>query len=86
MAIDGVVRCTTSDAINTSYNDDEFNPVDGELVEAADGLAAFLEAHLALENGISNPQLRKAVQEKRSINGTKIIAGIKFGQVYECFW
>jgi len=86
VTIDGVVRSTTSDAINTLYNDDQFNPVDGELVEGADGLAAFLEAHLALENGISNPQLQKAVQEKRSTNGTKIIAGIHFGRVYECFW
>jgi putative hydrolase of HD superfamily len=86
VTVDGVVRSTTSEAINASYNGDQFNAVDGELVEAADELAAFLEAQLALENGISNPQLQKAVQEKRSTNGTKSIAGINFGRVYERFW
>lgn len=86
VTIDGVVRHTTSDAISASYNSDQFSPVDGELVKAADELAAFMEAYLALENGISNPQLKKAVQEKRSTNRTKIIAGINLGRIYECFW
>jgi 5'-deoxynucleotidase YfbR-like HD superfamily hydrolase/competence protein ComGF len=85
VTIDGAVRHTSSDAINRSYNDDRFNPIDGELVKAADELAAFMEAFLAIENGISNPQLQKAVQEKRSTNRTKSIAGINLGRVYECF-
>jgi putative hydrolase of HD superfamily len=65
VTVDGQVRHTTSDAITASCDDDRYNPVDGELVKAADDLAAFMEAYLALQNGISNSQLQTAVQEKR---------------------
>jgi putative hydrolase of HD superfamily len=59
--IDEQLRRTTSDRINASYNDDSYSPIDGELVKAADDLAAFLEAYLALQHGISNAQLQTAV-------------------------
>lgn len=69
--------------INTSYNHNHFNPVDGELVKAADDLAAFMEAHLALENGISNPQLQAAVHEKQLRYKNRVIAGINLFDIYE---
>ena len=83
VTIDGRVRRTTSDMINTSYNHNHFNPVDGELVKAADDLAAFMEAHLALENGISNPQLQAAVHEKQLRYKNRVIAGINLFDIYE---
>jgi len=46
VTIDGQLRHTTSDTITASYNRDRYNPVDGELVKAADDLAAFMEAYL----------------------------------------
>jgi len=85
VTIDGHVRNTTSDAITASYNRDRYNPVDGELVKAADDLAAFMEAYLALQNGISNAQLQTAVQEKRLFYRDKTIAGINLGDVYRGF-
>ena len=77
---------TTSDAISSSYNDDRYNPVDGELVKAADDLTAFMEAYLALQNGISNAQLQAAVQEKKLFYRDKTIAGINLGEVYRGFY
>jgi putative hydrolase of HD superfamily len=85
VTIDGQVRHTTSDAITASYNYDHYNPVDGELVKAADDLAAFMEAYLALQNGISNSQLQTAVQDKKLFYREKTIAGINFGKVYKGF-
>jgi putative hydrolase of HD superfamily len=85
VTIDSHVRHTTSDAISSSYNDDRYNPVDGELVKAADDLAAFMEAYLALQNGISNSQLQTAVQEKKLFYREKTIAGINLGNVYNDF-
>ena len=85
VTIDGHVRHTTSDAITASYNNDRYNPVDGELVKAADDLAAFMEAYLALQNGISNSQLQTAVREKKRLYREKTIAGINFGKVYKGF-
>jgi 5'-deoxynucleotidase YfbR-like HD superfamily hydrolase/competence protein ComGF len=85
VTIEGKLQNTTSDAITASYNHDQYNPVDGELVKAADDLAAFMEAYLALQNGISNAQLRTAVREKSLFYRHKTIAGIDFGKVYKGF-
>ena len=85
VTVEGKVQKTTSEAITASYNRDLYNPVDGELVKAADDLAAFMEAYLALQNGISNTQLRTAVKEKSLFYRHKTIAGIDFGKVYRGF-
>jgi len=85
VTIDGQVHHITSDAITASYNQDRYNPVDGELVKAADDLAAFMEAYLALQNGISNSQLQTAVQEKKRFYRDKTIAGINLDEVYKEF-
>jgi putative hydrolase of HD superfamily len=86
VTIDGQLRHTTSDEITASYNRDRYNPVDGELVKVADDLAAFMEAYLALQNGISNAQLQAAVQEKRLFYREKTIAGINLDEVYGGFY
>ena len=86
VTIDGRVHPTTSDEITASYNHDRYNPVDGEIVRAADDLAAFMEAYLALQNGISNSQLQTAVQEKTVFYREKVIAGISFDKVYQGFY
>ncbi|MGB9371837.1 MAG: HD domain-containing protein [Halobacteriota archaeon] len=85
VTIDGQVRHTTSDAITASYNRDHYNPVDGELLKAADDLAAFMEAYLALQNGISNPQLHAAVKEKQRFYRQKMIAGVNLDKIYNGF-
>jgi len=54
--------------------------------KAADDLAAFMEAYLALQNGISNAQLQAAVQEKKLSYRDKTIAGINLGEVYRGFY
>ncbi len=85
VTVEGKLQKTTSDTITASYNQDQYNPLDGELVKAADDLAAFMEAYLALQNGISNAQLRTAVQEKKLFYRNTAIAGIHFGKVYKGF-
>lgn len=50
----------TSKDINDRYNEDAFNPKDGELVKAADGLAGFIEASVAILNGSASPELQEA--------------------------
>jgi hypothetical protein len=54
-------------------------------VKAADDLSAFMEAYLALQNGISNPQLQTAVQDKRRFYRGKTIAGVNLDEVYRDF-
>jgi len=85
VTVEGKLQNTTSDTITALCNQDRYNPLDGELVKAADDLAAFMEAYLALQNGISNAQLQAAVREKQLFYRNKTIAGINFSKVYKGF-
>ncbi|RRD71592.1 MULTISPECIES: HD domain-containing protein [unclassified Desulfovibrio] len=43
-----------------AQNRDELDPKDGQLVKICDNLAAFLEAHSSIRNGVSSPHLLEA--------------------------
>ena len=58
---------------------------DGELVKAVDDLAAFIEAYLAVRNGIQNQDLHEAMHNVRTRYWAKNYAGIDFSQLYEEF-
>ncbi|HXX58715.1 MAG TPA: HD domain-containing protein [Thermodesulfovibrionales bacterium] len=75
----------TSDEISRDYNLDEFNPRDGQLVKAADELAAFVEAYLGLENGIKSHELEECKNILKVKYEQSIVAGIKFGKIMADF-
>lgn len=83
--VNGKQQNISSADITTKYNRKEFNPRDGEIVKAADDLAAFTEAYLALENGINNEKLLNAKYQVKQEYISKIIAGINFGEIYADF-
>lgn len=43
-----------------AYDRDDFDPKDGHLLKTCDILAAFLEAHSSIRNGVSSPHLLEA--------------------------
>ncbi|GAJ21075.1 unnamed protein product, partial [marine sediment metagenome] len=57
----------------------------GEIVKAADDLAAFTEAYLSIENGINNEKLSRAKYYLKERYISKTIAGINFGEIYADF-
>ncbi len=71
--------------INNNFNKERFNPRDGEIVEASDHLAAFTEAFLTLQNGITAPDLVDAKWSVKERYKQKNIAGINFGEIYADF-
>jgi putative hydrolase of HD superfamily len=80
--VDGeVVHCSSVD-ISSRFNDDRFNPRDGELTKAVDDLAAYLEAYLAKRNGISSPELARARNSIRKRYRGQAIAGIDMEGIY----
>jgi putative hydrolases of HD superfamily len=85
--IDGQRRVVGSREISLSYNEDRFDPRDGELVRAADRLAAFIEAYLAIRNGSASPDLQEARWAIRNEceGGSLDISGINFGEIYADF-
>jgi len=70
------------------FTEDEFSTSsirDGELVKAIDDIAAFLEAYLALQNGIANKDFYRACDDLKSKYQSKVIAGVDFGKLYAEF-
>ncbi|BAV91892.1 HD domain-containing protein [Candidatus Desulfovibrio trichonymphae] len=56
-----VVRVDGFDALQKGYNADALNPKDGQMIKVCDLLAAFLEAHSSIRNGVSSPKLQDAL-------------------------
>jgi putative hydrolase of HD superfamily len=75
----------TSNEISDHFNVDAYDPRDGELVEAADHLAAFLEAYLAVANGMRAPDFQRTKTELKEEYRTKVIAGLRLGEIYADF-
>lgn len=74
-----------SDEISRRYNADSYNPRDGELVKAADSLAAFIEAYVAIRNGSYSREFQEAKVAFKDMYGRATIAGINFGEIYADF-
>ncbi len=82
--IDGTVQAVGSDAINAQYDDARFEPIDGELVKAADHLAAYAEAFKSTTSGVRTPQLDEGLQLATRWKG-RVVAGVDIGAIYADF-
>jgi len=70
------------------FTENEFSDINqrnGVLVKGADDLAAFIEAYLALKNGIKNGDLIYAKNKLKNKYKSKVIEGINFGKIYSDF-
>ncbi|MFZ5425799.1 MAG: HD domain-containing protein [Thermodesulfobacteriota bacterium] len=74
-AVDGVVRRVESSELQEMYNEDQFDPKDGELLKMCDSMAAFLEAYTALRNGIASDQLQQGLWRIRSKYSSTVLLG-----------
>lgn len=83
--VEGRLVSLSSDAINRDFNADVHNPRDGEIVEATDHLAAFIEAYMALKNGMTSKELEDAKTSLKTRYLPAVVAGIKFGEIYADF-
>ena len=85
VTLDGTLHEKTSEEISARFNEDRYNPRDGELVQAVDHLAAFCEAYLALANGVKAQDFDKTKASLRQDYLGKTIAGLRFGEIYSDF-
>ena len=60
-----ILKVDGFDALNEKYNDDAFDPKDGQLIKACDTLAAFIEAYSSIHNGLGSPHLYEAMARMR---------------------
>lgn len=59
-------RIADFDALHSRCNADALQPKDGRLIKECDKLAAFMEAHSSIRNGVSSPHLQEAQARLRT--------------------
>ncbi len=82
VTIDGKRTVKTWTDISEHFNEDRFNPRDGELVKVMDDLVALTEATAALGNGIQSRALREAEDGIRRKYEDLKACGIDFGRLF----
>ena len=85
VTINGKIEGKTSDEISKYFNEDKYNPRDGEIIKATDSLASFIETYLELNEGMTSEALKDAQNELIGKSKGKTISGINFGDIYADF-
>ncbi|NLV17755.1 MAG: HD domain-containing protein [Syntrophomonadaceae bacterium] len=82
---DGQPEFCTSDEINQFYNENQYNPLDGELVKLCDQLAAYIEASMSILYGIKAPDLLRGKEGIYKKYAGKQIGGLEFKPYFDYF-
>lgn len=75
-----------SEEMENSLNKNEFNPVDGKIIEVCDKLSAFVEASLSMRTGITSQALDEAKRKLYSRYANKKLYGFPIGMLFDFFW
>ena len=85
MIDEGKIQTIKGD-IAPNFDKDAFNAVDGALIEACDKYAAFIEAALSIQYGISTPYLSDGLQKIYKTFSAKTVQGIRFKPFFDYFY
>lgn len=83
--LEGQTHYCPLEDIETKYNEDKFRAIDGSVLKGCDNLAAFVEAWLSINHGITSKHLRDAAKSLREVYKNKVIGTIDFGSIYDKF-
>ena len=76
--LNGTLRKVSSDEINDKYNDDKYDPIDGQIIRGCDHLSAYIEAFLSLSYGVRSEQMKNGYYQLQESYRNKIIGGVDF--------
>ncbi len=82
---EGVIHFTSSVEINRHYNQDEYWPLDGQVLKACDQLAAFTEACISIRHGITSSHIEAGYKKLADDNCATVVGGIDFSALYRDF-
>lgn len=77
-----LIKGWSFDEFHAHCNSDEMNPVDGELIRICDHLAAYLEATLSIQHGITSRTLRKARDKLLARYRDRMIGSLNVGKLF----
>lgn len=67
------------------YNEDQYDPKDGELVKICDNLAAYLEAYVAIRHGVASDQIHQALWRIRAQTRDRELGPLHVGAIFADF-
>lgn len=79
------IKKVTSDIINEKYNDNSYDPIDGEIIRGCDHLSACIEAYMSISYGVRSEQIVTGYNNLMESYKNKIIGGIDFGELFRYF-
>lgn len=79
------IKCVDSDEINEGFNENKYNPIDGQIIRGCDHLSAYVEAYLSLNYGVRSEQMQSGYDHLKDRYKNKIIGGVGFGELFEYF-
>jgi putative hydrolase of HD superfamily len=71
--------------IPDTLNHDESDPLDGQLIEVCDKLAAYIEASASIRMGVHPPALEDAKQRLHERFSSVVLYGYPIGQLFDLF-
>lgn len=85
ICVKGQIQLVGPGEISKSYNEDQYSPIDGELIKACDHFAAFMEAYLSITHGISTHYLTEGYRSLYSQYEGEHVGGFDFGSWFAYF-
>lgn len=81
----GAVRKGVSGETMDACNSDAYSPLDGEIIEVCDKLAAFIEASLSIQHGIKSHQLEEGKRFSYENYRDKRVGKLRFGYLFDYY-
>jgi len=85
LLVEGKPRTINGD-IPKDYDSDLYGAIDGELIEACDKYAAFIEASLSIQYGIHTPYLKDGMEKIYKAFAAKKVQGLRFKPFFDYFY
>jgi putative hydrolase of HD superfamily len=83
--LNGKVHEASTEKINEFYNEDDFSPVDGGIIEFCDKFAAYMEAYLSIKHGITSQNLLDGHRQLYMKYCKTKTAGMDLGTLFDYF-
>ena len=82
---DGKAEAVSFESLQGTYNEDRFDPKDGDAIKICDILAAYIEAYTAMRNGITSDHIQQAFWRMREQNAKRVIGDVHVGALFTDF-
>jgi putative hydrolase of HD superfamily len=85
--VDGIRKDNVGiEELNRCYNENKYDPVDGDVLKVCDNLSAFVEACLSCDHGIQSRHLTEGISRlSEKYDSEYSLAGLPFGELFADF-